>query len=78
MSWCIVCIMRYTCPLARMPVCVVQEVYGLAETPRVAGGARVPVQLELLSPGGRPLQTTSDLASFWRASYKQVRPEVTV
>ncbi len=52
-----------------------QEVFGLAETPRIAGG-RVPVVLELLSPAMRPLQTTKDLASFWKTSYFYVRKEM--
>ncbi|KXZ49485.1 hypothetical protein GPECTOR_21g711 [Gonium pectorale] len=48
-----------------------QEVFGLAETPRLAGG-RVPLQLELLNPGGRTEAVTSDLASFWRNAYPEV------
>ena len=52
-----------------------QEVFGLAETPRVAEG-RVAVTLELLSPARRPLATTADLASFWRQAYPQVRREM--
>ena len=52
-----------------------QEVFGWSETPRVAGG-RVPVVLHLLSPAGRPIQVTADLASFWRGSYPQVRAEM--
>jgi ATP-dependent helicase HrpB len=53
----------------------IQEVFGLAATPRVAGG-RVPLVLELLAPNQRPMQTTSDLASFWRTTYAQVRAEL--
>jgi ATP-dependent helicase HrpB len=53
----------------------IQEVFGLAATPRVAGG-RVPIVLELLAPNQRPMQTTSDLASFWRTTYAQVRAEL--
>ena len=41
-----------------------QELFGLAETPRIARG-RVPVTLHLLSPAGRPIQVTQDLRSFW-------------
>ena len=52
-----------------------QELFGLAETPRVAGG-RVPVLLHLLSPAGRPVQVTTDLASFWSATYPAVRKEL--
>lgn len=51
-----------------------QELFGCAETPTVAGG-RVPVLVHLLSPAGRPLQVTADLASFWRDGYPAVRRE---
>jgi ATP-dependent helicase HrpB len=53
----------------------IQEVFGLAATPRLAAG-RVPIVLELLAPSGRPMQVTSDLASFWRTTYAQVRAEL--
>jgi len=52
-----------------------QELFGLAETPRIAGG-RVPVLLHLLSPAGRPLQVTRDLASFWANGYFEVRKDM--
>jgi len=52
-----------------------QELFGLAETPRVGGG-RVPVTLHLLSPAHRPVQVTRDLAGFWRSSYFEVRREM--
>jgi len=52
-----------------------QEVFGLAETPRIADG-RVPLMLHLLSPGGRPLQVTQDLRSFWDRTYTEVRKEM--
>jgi ATP-dependent helicase HrpB len=48
-----------------------QEVFGLASTPRLAGG-QVPVTFKLLSPAQRPLQVTADLASFWRNAYADV------
>jgi ATP-dependent helicase HrpB len=51
-----------------------QEVFGLAETPRIAEG-RVPLQLHLLSPAGRPLAVTQDLSSFWQNVYPDVRKE---
>lgn len=51
----------------------VQELFGLRETPRVAG---VPVLVHLLSPAGRPAAVTADLASFWREGYKAVRAEL--
>jgi ATP-dependent helicase HrpB len=52
-----------------------QELFGLAETPRIAGG-RVPLLLHLLSPAGRPIQVTCDLKSFWERTYPDVRREL--
>ncbi|MFD5277678.1 ATP-dependent helicase HrpB [Pseudarthrobacter sp. NPDC058362] len=52
-----------------------QECFGLAETPRVAGG-RVAVLFHLLSPARRPLAVTDDLPSFWSGPYAQVRAEM--
>ncbi|MEX2982073.1 ATP-dependent helicase HrpB [Streptomyces sp. C36] len=52
-----------------------QELFGLQETPRVAGG-RVPVLVHLLSPAGRPAAVTADLASFWKDGYRSVRAEL--
>ncbi|MBZ4020760.1 ATP-dependent helicase HrpB [Streptomyces purpurogeneiscleroticus] len=52
-----------------------QEMFGLRESPRVAGG-RVPVLVHLLSPAGRPAAVTADLASFWRDGYRSVRAEL--
>jgi ATP-dependent helicase HrpB len=61
----------------RPPVLAVriQEVFGLRDTPRVAGG-RVRVLLHLLAPNHRPQQVTDDLASFWANTYPQVRKEL--
>jgi ATP-dependent helicase HrpB len=53
----------------------IQEVFGLLETPRVAG-RRVAVLLHLLAPNHRPQQVTDDLASFWRTTYHEVRKEL--
>ena len=53
----------------------IQELFGLAETPRIAGG-RVPVLLHLLSPNYRPQQVTADLASFWINGYPLVRKDL--
>jgi ATP-dependent helicase HrpB len=53
----------------------IQEMFGLLETPRLAGG-RVPVLLHLLAPNGRPQQVTGDLASFWKTTYPLVRREL--
>lgn len=52
-----------------------QELFGLADTPRVGGG-RVPVSLHLLSPAGRPIQVTQDLKGFWERTYAEVRKEL--
>ena len=52
-----------------------QELFGLADTPRVAGG-RVPVTLHLLSPAGRPIQVTQDLKGFWERTYPEVKKEL--
>ncbi len=52
-----------------------QEMFGCAETPRVAGG-RVALMVHLLSPARRPLQVTQDLASFWGNGYLEVRKEM--
>ncbi len=52
-----------------------QEVFGLTETPRIAGG-RVPITLQLLSPARRPVQVTRDLGSFWARGYLEVRKEL--
>ncbi len=57
-------------------LCVrLQEMFGLADTPRVAGG-RIPVMLHLLSPAQRPIQITQDLRSFWDRTYLEVRKEL--
>ncbi|OWK44407.1 ATP-dependent helicase HrpB [Fimbriiglobus ruber] len=53
----------------------IQELFGLTETPRVAGG-RVKVLLHLLAPNYRPQQVTDDLASFWKNGYPLVRKEL--
>jgi ATP-dependent helicase HrpB len=53
----------------------VQEMFGCADTPRVAGG-RQPMQVHLLSPAGRPVQVTQDLAGFWAGSYHEVKKQM--
>ena len=53
----------------------IQELFGLLETPRLAGG-RVPVVVQLLAPNRRPVQVTDDLASFWRTTYFEVRKQL--
>lgn len=52
-----------------------QEMFGLADTPRVAGG-KVPVTLHLLSPAQRPIQVTQDLLGFWERTYPEVKKEL--
>ena len=52
-----------------------QELFGLADTPRIAGGRQV-VKLHLLSPARRPVQVTQDLASFWANTYVEVKKDL--
>ncbi|CAG9000034.1 MAG: ATP-dependent RNA helicase HrpB [Candidatus Celerinatantimonas neptuna] len=52
-----------------------QEMFGTPQSPTIAKG-RVPLTIELLSPAGRVLQLTQDLASFWQNGYPQVRKEM--
>ena len=65
----------YADPTAPVLAVKLQELFGLTETPTVAGG-RVPLLLHLLSPGGRPAQVTRDLRSFWEKGYFEVRKEL--
>ena len=66
-------------PIVSLPM---QEVYGLSDSPQVGTNAQVQqgkginLTLELLSPAGRPLQVTQDLAGFWQGSYQQVQKEM--
>lgn len=64
-------------PDASPPILAVrlQELFGLAETPRVADG-RIPVVLHLLGPNYRPVQITTDLKSFWTTGYAEVRKDL--
>ncbi|HTR17149.1 MAG TPA: ATP-dependent helicase HrpB [Acetobacteraceae bacterium] len=52
-----------------------QAFYGLAESPKLAGG-RIKLQLALLSPAGRPVAITADLAGFWRGGWVDVRKDM--
>jgi ATP-dependent helicase HrpB len=65
----------YSDPAAPVLAVKVQEAFGWRDAPRLAGG-RVPVLLHLLSPAGRPVAVTRDLASFWATGYRQVRAEL--
>lgn len=53
----------------------IQEVFGLAETPKINGGKKS-MLLHLLSPGFKPVQITDDLKSFWRNTYFEVKKEL--
>lgn len=52
-----------------------QELFGLADTPRIANGRQV-LKLHLLSPARRPVQVTQDLASFWSTTYADVKKDL--
>ena len=54
---------------------ILQEMFGQLESPKLANG-QVPLRFELLSPARRPIQTTSDLANFWRSSYFDVAKDM--
>ncbi|MCW8090984.1 ATP-dependent helicase HrpB [Alteromonas sp. ASW11-130] len=53
----------------------IQEMYGETNSIRLADG-KLPVTFSLLSPAGRPLQTTQDLARFWKGSYREIQKEM--
>jgi len=59
-------------PVLKAPI---QELFGATDTPAIWQG-RQPLTLHLLSPAGRPLQVTRDLAGFWRGAYSEVRKEM--
>lgn len=61
----------------KQPVLAVklQEMFGLHETPKIGMG-RIPLTLHLLSPAQRPVQITSDLASFWKHGYFEVKKDL--
>lgn len=61
-----------TSPTLRVPL---QEMFGAPQSPSVANG-RVAIVLHLLSPAGRPLQITADLANFWADAYRDVKKEM--
>jgi len=62
-------------PIVPVLAVKLQELFGLADTPRIADG-RVPLTLHLLSPGGKPLQITQDLKGFWDRTYPEVKKEM--
>jgi ATP-dependent helicase HrpB len=65
----------YSDPASPVLAVRLQEMFGAAQTPRIAGG-KVQVLLHLLSPARRPLQVTRDLESFWRNGYAAVRADM--
>jgi ATP-dependent helicase HrpB len=65
----------YSDPRAPVLAVRLQEVFGLTNTPTICGG-RVRLTMHLLSPSQRPVQVTTDLESFWRTSYFDVRKEL--
>ena len=65
----------YADPASPVLAVRLQEMFGLVRTPMLGGGA-VPVTLHLLSPAGRPVQVTRDLAGFWRTTYFEVRKDL--
>jgi ATP-dependent helicase HrpB len=52
-----------------------QHLYGMREMPKLAGG-RVALQVALLSPAGRPIAITKDLAGFWKAGWLDARKDM--
>jgi len=67
--------LRYTPGEPPVLAVKLQELFGLADTPRIAGG-RIPVTLHLLSPAQRPIQVTQDLHGFWERTYAEVKKEL--
>ena len=67
--------LRYTRDAVPVLAVRLQELFGLAETPKICQG-RVPVMLHLLSPAQRPIQITNDLAGFWQRTYSEVKKEL--
>jgi ATP-dependent helicase HrpB len=65
----------YSDPAKPFAAVRLQELFGLAATPRLAGG-RLPLTLHLLSPAQRPVQVTQDLASFWSNGYFEVKKDL--
>ncbi|MCL6603478.1 MAG: ATP-dependent helicase HrpB [Paenibacillus sp.] len=65
----------YENPAAPVLAVRLQEMFGQVDTP-LLGGGRIAVVLHLLSPARRPMQVTSDLASFWRSTYFEVKKDL--
>ena len=67
--------LRYTPGEPPVLAVKLQELFGLADTPRIADG-RIRVTLHLLSPAQRPIQVTQDLLGFWERTYAEVKKEL--
>lgn len=65
----------YSDPGAPILAVRLQELFGLQQTPRIAGG-KLPITIHLLSPAHRPVQVTQDLASFWQNTYFEVKKDL--
>jgi len=65
----------YTNPVAPVLPVKLQEMFGARETPSLMQG-KLPLTIHLLSPAGRPLQITQDIASFWANAYDHVKAEM--
>ncbi len=65
---------RYQLGQAPVVSIKLQEMFGQPQSPML--GNKVAITLELLSPGGKPLQLTQDLASFWQVAYVEVKKEM--
>lgn len=65
----------YSNPTSPVLAVRLQEMFGQIDTPRIGGG-KMPLLLHLLSPARRPVQVTSDLASFWRGTYFEVKKDL--
>ena len=53
----------------------IQEIFGWRDTPRILNG-KLPIQLHLLGPNGRPQQITDDLGNFWATTYQSIKKEL--
>ncbi|MBE7638148.1 ATP-dependent helicase HrpB [Sneathiella sp. P13V-1] len=65
----------YSDPEAPVLAVRMQEIFGMADLPKLANG-KVPLTAHLLSPARRPAQITKDLAGFWKNSYKDVKKDL--
>jgi ATP-dependent helicase HrpB len=50
-----------------------QEMFGVTRHPIIG---KTPLRVTLLSPGGKPVQTTTDIPGFWASSYADVRKDM--